>query len=316
MPTTSSPDPLSGELDELRRARAYLARVAEPPAPALAAFIDAHGPVDAAHRVRAQDVPEPVRRETAARHGLNLAAADLTHTPGARLVIPEDDEWPTSLITALGRAATTGAAWATPPIALWVQSATPLCDALTNAVSIVGARAATGYGEHVAADFAYRLTQDGMTVVSGAAYGIDSAAHRGALAVHGGVTVAVVATGINLTYPAGNQRLLDEIRDRGVVVREYPPDTPPARHRFLTRNRLVAALSRGTVVVEAGIRSGTLNTARRARALGRPVMAVPGPITSATSAGSHQLLRDHTAVLVTSHADIHHTLDATRPRTT
>jgi DNA processing protein len=316
MPTTSSsPDPLSGEWDALRHARAYLMRVAEPPAPALAAYIDAHGPIDAADRVRAQDTPDPVQRETAARRRLDLATADLTHTQSARLVIPEDDEWPTSLITALGRAATTGAAWATPPIALWVQSSMPLREALTNAVSIVGSRAATGYGEHVATDLAYGLAQDGMTVVSGAAYGIDGAAHRGALAVHGGVTVAVVATGINITYPAGHQRLLDEIRGRGVVLSEYPPDTSPARHRFLVRNRLVAALSRGTVVVEAGVRSGTLNTARSARELGRPVMAVPGPITSAMSVGSNQLIRDHTAVLVTSQADIHHTLDSTRPRT-
>ncbi|OLF08558.1 DNA protecting protein DprA [Actinophytocola xanthii] len=303
-------------MSQVRRARTYLARVAEPPAPALSAFIDAHGPVEAARRVQAQQVPEPVARETAARHGLDLVDADIAAAAeiGARLIIPEDEEeWPTHLITALARAATTGASWAIPPVALWVQSAVPLRDALANAVSVIGARDATSYGETAAADIGYRLATDGVTVLSGLAYGIDGAAHRGALAADG-LTAAVVATGIDQCYPAGHQSLLDRIRARGVVVTEYPPGAPPARHRFLARNRLVAALSRGTVVVEATARSGSLSTAHRARVLDRRVMAVPGPITSAQSTGCHQLIRDHAAELVTSVADIHHSLDTTRPR--
>src|SRR5690606_21073056 len=133
--------------------------------------------------------------------------------------------------------------------------------------------AATDYGEHTAAEFAYELTQSGMTVVSGAAYGIDGAAHRGTLAAEG-VTVAVLGCGLDVGYPAGHVGLLNRVARRGAVVSEYPPGTQPARHRFLVRNRLIAALSAGTVVVEAGRRSGARNTATTAGTLGKVVMAV------------------------------------------
>lgn len=318
MPTTlSCADLSSGSMSAVRRARAYLTRVAEPPAPALCAFIDAHGPVDAARRVQTQQVPEPVASETRARHELDLVDADFAAAAevGARLVIPEDEEWPTHLVTTLARTTATGTSWATPPVALWVQSEAPLRDVLTNAVSVIGARAATSYGEHVATEVGYGLASAGTTVVSGLAYGIDAAAHRGALAASG-LTAAVIATGINQCYPAGNQRLLHEIRTHGAVVTEYPPDTLPARNRFLSRNRLIAALSHSTVVVEATDRSGSLHTARRARELGRRVMAVPGPITSTQSSGCHQLLSEHSAELVTSVADIQAALDVTGLRTT
>jgi DNA processing protein len=142
-----------------------------------------------------------------------------------------------------------------------------------------------------------------MTVVSGAAYGIDGAAHRGALGTEG-ATVAVLACGIDRSYPAGHTQLLDRIAQQGLVITEYSPGTPPARHRFLIRNRLIAALGSGTVVVEAGQRSGARNTAASAAALGRVLMAVPGPITSATSVGCHELLREGLATLVGSVAEV------------
>jgi DNA processing protein len=203
----------------------------------------------------------------------------------------------------LDRAGARGLRWACVPIGLWVRGRARLCDLVDRAVSVVGARAATGYGEHVAADFGYGLAGAGWTVVSGAAYGIDGAAHRGALASEG-ATVAVLGCGIDIGYPSGHSSLLDQIADTGLVISEYAPGTSPARHRFLVRNRLIAALSAGTVVVEAGVRSGARNTAASAAALGKELMAVPGPITSAMSAGCHELLRSGAAVPVSSVAEV------------
>jgi DNA processing protein len=177
-----------------------------------------------------------------------------------------------------------------------------LDEVADRAAAIVGTRASTAYGEHVAADLAAGLAGRDVAVVSGGAYGIDGAAHRATLACDG-LTVAVLAGGIDVTYPAGHAALLHRIREEGLVVTEYPPGVRPARHRFLTRNRLVAALSGATVVVEAGARSGAANTAAWARALGRTVCAVPGPVTSSASVGCHALLRDE-ARIVTRAADV------------
>ena len=158
------------------------------------------------------------------------------------------------------------------------------------APGVVGSRASTAYGEHVASDLSEGLCRRGVAVVSGAAFGIDGAAHRAALAADG-CTVAVLAGGLDVPYPAGHSSLMYRIRAAGLLVSEYPPGIRPARHRFLARNRLVAALSGATVVVEAGLRSGAANTAAWARALGRVVCAVPGPVTSSASAGCHALIR-------------------------
>ena len=171
-----------------------------------------------------------------------------------------------------------------------------------RAAAVVGTRAATAYGEQVAADLAAGLVEHDVAVVSGGAYGIDGAAHRAALACDG-ITVAVLAGGIDIPYPAGHSALLHRIARHGLVFTEYPPGIRPARHRFLTRNRLVAAVAGAAVVVEAGLRSGAANTAAWARALGRVVAAVPGPVTSSASAGCHALLRDG-AELVTRADDI------------
>jgi DNA processing protein len=176
-------------------------------------------------------------------------------------------------------------------------------DAFDQAVSVVGARSATPYGEQVAAEVGYGLASAGMTVVSGAAFGIDGAAHRGALSA-AGRTVAVLACGVDKDYPQGHAALIERIAGTGLVISEYPPGTPPAKHRFLVRNRLIAALSGGTVVVEAGVRSGARNTATTAAALGKIVLAVPGPITSAQSVGCHDLLRTGAAMLAGSVAEI------------
>jgi DNA processing protein len=167
---------------------------------------------------------------------------------------------------------------------------------------VVGTRAATTYGERVAGDLAAGLAEHDVAVVSGGAYGIDGAAHRAALACDG-ITVAVLAGGLDIPYPAGHSALLHRIGQHGLVITEYPPGVRPARHRFLTRNRLVAAAAGAAVVVEAGLRSGAANTAAWARALGRVVAAVPGPVTSSASAGCHALLRNG-AELVTRADDI------------
>lgn len=290
---------------DILRARAYLLRAAEPPAPHLSRFVATHGPVAAADLVRAGAAPSQVMDETGARHHLDVAEQDLAaaEAVGARLLVPEESAWPDWPFLALDVAQSRGAPWAGPPLALWVRGTSPLADCAERAVAVVGARSATAYGEHVAAEFGHGLTAAGITVVSGAAYGIDGAAHRGAIA-GGGPTVAVLGCGIDKPYPAGHATLLDRVAEQGVVVSEYPPGTPPAKHRFLVRNRLIAALAAGVVVVEAGRRSGTRNTAATAAALGRLVMAVPGPVGSSMSIGCHELVRLGEASLVTDVADI------------
>ena len=290
---------------ELRRARAYLNRVAEPPAPALFALITTVGAVQAARLVATGQVPDGVTAETDARRSEDRAESDLSviATLGGRLVIPEDAEWPTEAFSCFATpTAQADARWRA-PVALWVRGAGRLDELTERAVAVVGARAATGYGEHVAAEFGYELADGELAVVSGAAFGIDGAAHRGALAAEGR-TAAVQACGLDRAYPAGHQNLLDRIVQQGAVISEYPPGVRPARHRFLVRNRLIAAFAAGTVVVEAGIRSGARRTAAAAAALGRIVMAVPGPITSAMSVGCHALVREEQAVLVTRAAEV------------
>jgi DNA processing protein len=288
--------------DELRQARAYLLRVAEPPAPAVVAFVAEHGPVAAAARVRRGECPGEVLKATEARRGYDLVSQDFARAAevGARLVVPEDDEWPDWPLLALDLAAQRGVAEAVPPLALWVAGDVALGTAADRAVAIVGARAATEYGEHHAAEFAYGLAGRNVPVFSGAAYGIDGAAHRGALAAEG-VTVAVLGCAVDAGYPAGHVGLLNRIvRSGGAVISEYPPGATPARHRFLVRNRLIAALTEGTLVVEAGRRSGARNTASTAGALGKVVMALPGPVSSGMSIGCHELIRDAKAMLVTT----------------
>jgi DNA processing protein len=281
---------------EVLLARAYLSRVAEPPAPALAGLVAEIGAVEAAARVLAGRVGEQVAAETRVRRAVHRPGADLdaAAAAGVRLLTPEHAEWPTQAFAAFGAS---GSPQLAPPLALWVRGPARLDELCGVAVAVVGARAATSYGAHVAAELGSGLADRGCTVVSGAAIGIDGAAHRGALGVDG-PTVAVLACGVDRAYPASHQLLLERIAASGLVVSEYPPGGVPGRHRFLVRNRLIAGLAAGTVVVEAGLRSGAQRTASDALSLGRPVMAVPGPVTSAMSVGCHQLVRDG-ALLVT-----------------
>ena len=212
---------------------------------------------------------------------------------GVALLVPDDPDWPRG-VDELGDHA---------PIALWARGDRTLLGRLDRSIAIVGARAATGYGEHVTVEASAGLVDRGFTIISGAAYGIDGIAHRAALASSGS-TVAFLAGGVDRFYPAGHEALLTRIVERGVVVSEVPCGTAPTRWRFLQRNRLIAAASRATVVVEAGWRSGSLNTASHAAQLGRPIGAVPGPVTSAASAGFHRLLRDAIAICVTGPDDM------------
>ena len=281
------------------RAWAYLSRVAEPPCPALAALVAQVGPVEAARLIWDGEAPDPVAPHVEARRGEDRSAADLEvlYGRGGRLVTPEGDEWPGLALAAFTGADVRRRPSGAAPMVLWVLGPACLDEVAERSAALVGTRAATAYGEYVAADLAAGLTERDVAVVSGGAYGIDGAAHRATLAAEG-VTVAVLAGGIDIPYPAGHSALLHRIATTGLLVSEYPPGIRPARHRFLTRNRLVAALGRATVVVEAGLRSGAANTAAWATAMGRPVAAVPGPVTSAASAGCHQLVR-HGAELVT-----------------
>jgi DNA processing protein len=293
--------------ERVLHARAYLSRVAEPPAAALVELVAEVGPVDAAERVRDGRVSERVAGETGVRRAVHRAEEDLAAAAaaGARLLVPEHDEWPGEAFEAFEVA---GVRELAPPLALWVRGPGALGGLSRRAVAVVGARAATGYGAHVAGELGAGLADRGYTVVSGAAIGVDGAAHRGALAVQG-PTVAVLACGVERAYPASHQLLLERIAASGLVVSEYPPGSVPARHRFLVRNRLIAGLAGGTVVVEAGLRSGAQRTASDAASLGRLVMAVPGPVTSGVSAGCHRLVRDG-ALLVTRTEEV---LEAVAP---
>jgi DNA processing protein len=227
---------------------------------------------------------------------------------GARVLCPGDDEWPGGLVWEPSAMSGEVRGMA-PPFVLFAEGPHHVREAMADSVAVVGARAATAYGTHVAKELGFALAEAGLTVVSGGAYGIDAAAHRGALASSGAPTVAVLACGLDLVYPRGNDRLLGEIRRQGLLLSELPPGCGVTRLRFLVRNRVVAAMTQGTVVVEAAERSGSLSTSGRAADLGRHVMAVPGPVTSAMSTGTHQLLRQGCSLV----AGVDDVLEVVRP---
>ena len=301
--------PEKGRPGEERLARAALTYLAEPGDPALGALLAAREPAEILAAIKAGILPAiPGAGRAASGPALERALGRwqvrLPKLPagegiaeacrdGIRLVCPGDDEWPGTL-DQLGSGR---------PYALWLRGSADLRFACSRSVSVVGSRAATSYGGHVAGEISADLGERGWAVISGGAYGIDAAAHRGALAAEG-VTVAVLACGVDYPYPAGHADLFAAIAAQGLVVSEWPPGRRPARTRFLIRNRVIAALACGTVIVEAGERSGALNTARHAADLGRPLMAVPGPVTSAQSAGCHQIIRDWGATCVTRATEI------------
>lgn len=284
---------------EERLARAALTRIAEPGDETTGRLLRTYGAQELARLLRRDsDPPSGVSeqrwsalRARAQRARPETDLADI-EAAGGRFVCPGDSEWPGQL-DALGAAK---------PIGLWVRGAPSLRFWALRSVAVVGARASTEYGIHMAAVLAAGLAHRGWTVVSGAAYGIDGAAHRGALA-SGGATIGVLACGVDVAYPPGHAELIARIARQGLLVAELPPQDHPSRSRFVLRNRVIAALTRGTVVVEAALRSGSLSTARHARRLGRFVMGVPGPVTSGLSAGVHELLRTEGTV-VTDAAEV------------
>ena len=288
-----------GEPDDELFGRVLLTRVLEPGDDIGGRWVREFGAGEVVRRLREGGPALPgasgkrwaglLARAEAARPGRDLAAA---RDAGVRFVSPGDAEWPGQLDD-LGDAR---------PLGLWVRGRPSLRMWALKSVAVVDARACTEYGAHMAATLAAGLAEQGWVVVSGGAYGVDGAAHRGALGA-GGATVAVLACGVDRPYPRGHTQLISRIAEQGLVIGELPPGDHPTPSRFILRNRVIAALTRGTVVVEAAHRSGSLVTARAAQRLGRHTMGVPGPATSGLSAGVHGLLRGE-AALVTDVADV------------
>lgn len=285
---------MGGVSHEERVARALLSRLSEPADRRIVGLLAQMPATELVALVRAGSDHVPAVERYAARLAAADPEADLARVAdlGGRLLVPGDLEWPSQLDD-LGDAA---------PWALWVRGTADLRMSSLRSVSVVGARASTHYGSDVASTLGSDLAVRGWTVVSGGAFGIDAAAHQGALAA-GGVTVAVLACGVDVSYPPRHDALFARIAADGLLLSEVPPGAAPHRTRFLVRNRVIAALTRGTVVVEAAVRSGSLSTAHEAARLGRPVLGVPGPVTSGMSEGVHRLLRDG-ATLVTTAAEV------------
>ena len=282
--------------DAERWARMLLLRISEGGDARIQARIRARGAIQAVEEILTGTSPlahaESLRARIPAGSATlagavagDLAAAERS---GARLVIPGDADWPAQL----------GDLGPREPVGLWVRGEASLRLLALRSVAIVGARAATSYGEGIARAVAAELAVHGWLVASGGAFGIDAAAHRGALAA-GGASACVLASGVDVPYPRSHESLLARICDSGLLISESAPGSSALRSRFLTRNRIIAALTRGTVVIEAALRSGSATTAREAGEINRPVMAFPGPVTSPMSAGCHLLVREGRAVLVT-----------------
>ncbi|MGW0611820.1 DNA-processing protein DprA [Streptomyces sp. NPDC002788] len=287
------------EPDDELLGRVFLTRVIEPGDEAGGRWVREFGVAEVARRLGEGGAALPGvsgKRWTGlvARAGVARPRRDLevAREAGVRFVCPGDAEWPGQLDD-LGDAR---------PLGLWVRGRASLRMWALKSVAVVGARACTEYGAHMAATLAAGLAEQGWVVVSGGAYGVDGAAHRGALGA-GGATVAVLACGVDRPYPRGHTQLIGRIAEQGLVIGELPPGEHPTPSRFILRNRVIAALTRGTVVVEAAHRSGSLVTGRAAQRLGRHTMGVPGPATSGLSAGVHELLRGE-AALVTDAADV------------
>ncbi|MBG6107054.1 DNA-processing protein DprA [Frigoribacterium sp. CG_9.8] len=307
------PDPDPGSVAELF-ARASWTGIAEPGDRAAGELVASLGP-DGALTALVEAWPVARIMDAASVAGSDLTAADLASALArwaprlksgvalvalrqavrfrVRLLVPGDPAWPIG-VDDLGPHA---------PIALWLRGNKAALAAARYSIALVGARAATGYGEHVTMEASAGLVDRGFAIISGAAYGIDGMAHRAALA-SSGQTVAILAGGVDRFYPSGHDALLARIVESGAVVSELPCGSPPTKWRFLQRNRLIAAASQATIVLEAGWRSGSLNTAGHAASLGRPIGAMPGPVTSAASAGCHRLIREFAATLVTTASEM------------
>jgi DNA processing protein len=285
-----------------RTARAALTRILEPGDGHGGRWLREFGAQELLARLTSEDCPAEALPGVSERRAQGLRARAVGVDPerdleairaaGGRFVVPGDTEWPSQLDDLRDAR----------PVGLWIRGRPDLRMWALRSVAVVGARACTPYGAHMAAALGSGLAERGWVVVSGAAFGVDGSAHRGALAA-GGATVAVLACGVDVVYPRGHGQLIGRIVEQGLVIGELPPGDHPTPSRFVMRNRVIAALTRGTVVVEAEYRSGSLVTARGAQRLGRCTMGVPGPATSGLSAGVHELLRGE-GVLVTDAAEV------------
>jgi DNA processing protein len=285
--------------DPERPARMALSCALDGGDPAVVELVARHGPEGAWTRICNGALGEPTA-ERAARVSLT-AVEQLAADAGARFIVPGDDEWATGLgdLAHAGEIQRRGGE----PYGLWLRGPGHLANLMQHSVAIVGSRAATAYGSGIAADLAADLVERGVTVVSGGAFGIDAAAHRGALAARG-PSVGVLACGVDVAYPPANASIFDQLARDHLLVSELPPGAHPTRVRFLARNRLIAAMTQATIVVEAALRSGARNTAGWAVECGRPLMAVPGSVYSRTSTAPHLMIRNGQAVLVTNAAEV------------
>jgi len=282
-----------------RRARMALSCAADSGDPVTGELVEQLGAEGAWRQISGGTLGEPLRRRAAA---LDLDVVErMARAFAVRFVVPGEEEWPDRVDDLRHCEAVQRRGGV--PYGLWLRGPGSLVATAGRSVAIVGSRASSAYGDGVASDLAADLAERGVAVVSGGAYGVDAAAHRGALAA-GGPTVGVLANGLDIAYPRGNSALVDRMAREHLLVSELPPGATPTRVRFLARNRLIAALSLGTVVVEAALRSGARNTASWALQCGRQLMAVPGPVHSSLSAGPHLMIRNGQATLVTCGADV------------
>ncbi|MBX3195169.1 DNA-processing protein DprA [Leucobacter sp.] len=292
-----------------RTARVILALASEPADAVTGRMLRTVGASETVARATADKVPAGPDGDTWQRHlAPRIDATQVqrvlaeTERHEMRVLIPGDAEWPAGLEVLGDRV----------PVALWTKGDTGLLTGpVWDRVTVTGARASTGYGAHVASELVQSAVADSRTVLSGGAYGTDGTAHRAALGA-GGSTIAVLAGGLDRPYPAGHTDLLERVGNDGLLVSELPPGATPTKWRFLQRSRLLAALSGTVIIVEAGYRSGTLHTAARAIELGRPVGAIPGPLTSAASTGCHRLLRDGLGSIITGYDDVRELLHGVR----
>lgn len=280
---------------EIRDAHILLAIFAEPADERVGQIVAEFGPVEALEKFKTGAGGASLAKKLIGANfskELKVVNNFLTQT-GVTVLTPEDFLWPTKL-NDLDFAR---------PHCLWLKGDLQTLVTCVDSIAVVGARAATTYGERIAAEIGSTLGEWSITSISGAAYGIDAAVHRGTIAA-GGQTIAVLACGVDIYYPTAHRALIDRICQSGIVISESPPGSPPYKQRFLTRNRIIAALSKDVVVVEAALRSGSLSTANWANVIGRKVWGVPGPITSATSAGVHLGLRRQTMEILMEPADL------------
>lgn len=284
------------------RARLLLSHVIEPGDPRLHTHLAMSSVQELWSKAeRGVGVPESwqaaaVTAESRVKKSIERAAA-----AGLRWVVPGDREWPAALDDLDGFDGINGVAGA--PLGLWLAGVGNLGELTERSVGIVGARNCTTYGAEMATEIAADCADNGFTVISGAAFGIDASAHRGAMSL-AHPTIAVMACGADVDYPRAHAAMLERVLENGVIVSEFPPGEPPQRHRFLTRNRIIAGLATGVIVIEAASRSGSLNTLHWADQLGRTTMGVPGPATSQASAGVHTAIREGKAILVTDGNDV------------